>query len=132
MPRKCCDEGKGVPSGVPPADVRYDDGVLTITDMASPPGLALAGDIDETHYAPLVHVLDDFSTSREVHLDLSGLTYCDVACLRAMVCLARPDGADHTAPDVVLHAVPPYLHAILNILGWDRLPGLSMHSASIP
>jgi hypothetical protein len=68
-------------SGVPSADVRYGDGVLTIRGMASPPGLSLAGEIAETHFAPLVRALDDFSTSREVHLDLSGLDYCDVACL---------------------------------------------------
>jgi ABC-type transporter Mla MlaB component len=128
--RTRCDEGKGVLSGVSSADVRYGDGVLTIRGMASPPGLSLAGEIAETHFAPLVRALDDFSTSREVHLDLSGLDYCDVACLRAMVCLARPDGADHTAPGVVLHAVPSYLHTTLNILGWTAYPASAWTTAA--
>jgi ABC-type transporter Mla MlaB component len=111
---------------VPRADIRYDDGVLAITTMPSKPGLALTGEIDESRYAALVHALRDYATSKEVHLDLSGLHYCDVTCLRAMVCLAASDGTDHTAPDVVLHAVPAYVRAELRILGWDRLPGLSM------
>jgi ABC-type transporter Mla MlaB component len=119
--RTRCDEGKGVLSGVPSADVRYGDGVLTIRGMASPPGLFLAGEIAETHFAPLVRALDDFSTSREVHLDLSGLDYCDVACLRAMVCLARPDGADHTAPGVVLLCEEFAPHRLATF-GWVMSP----------
>lgn len=61
-------------------------------------GTALSGTVDETHYAALVHALHYFATYREIHLDLSGLGYCGVACLCAT----------------------------LHIFGWDRMPGLSM------
>jgi ABC-type transporter Mla MlaB component len=115
---------------VPWTDVQFDDGVLTITDTASPPGLALAGEMDESHYTALTEALDELSKSREVHLDLSGLHYCDVTCLRAMVRLAYPQGSDPHTPDVVVHDAPHFVRTALRIVGWDRLPGLSLREGT--
>jgi anti-anti-sigma regulatory factor len=105
---------------------RYDDGVLAITGTASPPGLALVGEMDESHYPALTEALDELSAAREIHLDLSGLHYCDVTCLRAMIRLAYPGGADPNTPEMVVHDAPPFVRTTLRIVGWDRLPGLSM------
>jgi anti-anti-sigma regulatory factor len=108
----------------------YDDGVLAISDTDSPPGLILSGEIDEVEYPALVRALERFTDSTEVHLDLSGLHYCDVSCLRAMVLLASPDSGDQVGRQVVLHKVPTYLATTLRILGWDRIPGLSVCGAA--
>jgi ABC-type transporter Mla MlaB component len=102
----------------------YDDGVLRITGV--PPVAALAGEIDESSYAGLVSALDELGNGySEVHMDLAGVRYCDLAGLRAIVSLtaASRTGA---ARRVVLHEVPPSLRKVLQIVGWDATPGLAL------
>lgn len=114
----------------------YDDGVLRITSTSHPPGLALAGEIDESTYPGLVQALQASINGRaEIHLSLGGVSYCDLAGLRAIV---RVTGAGEGAPDgadgdslgdrrrVVLHEVPVPLMTVLQIVGWDSTPGLAL------
>jgi ABC-type transporter Mla MlaB component len=111
----------------------YDDGVLRITNTDDPPGLALAGEIDESTYDGLVGALDAFADGPgDVHVSLGGVSYCDLAGLRAIV---RVTGAERDAADgegdsdtrrVVLHELPPQLAAVLRIVGWDSTPGLAV------
>ena len=103
-----------------------DDGVLRITCTADPPGLAIAGEIDESTYPALLAALQELpDTPPEVHLDLADVSYCDLAGLRAIVRLASPAGAGPGRP-VVLHKVPEQLRAVLEIIGWDAVPGLTV------
>jgi ABC-type transporter Mla MlaB component len=103
-----------------------DDGVLRIARTADPPGLAIAGEIDESTYPVLLAALRELpDTPPEVHLDLADVSYCDLAGLRAIVRLASPGGASPGRP-VVLHKVPAQLRAVLEIIGWDAIPGLSV------
>lgn len=116
-----------------PAD---DSGVLRITQLAAPAGLAIAGEIDEATYPALVTSLHELADGHPiVHLDLGAVSYCDLAGLRAIVRLAARDGTprDGTARDgtagprrVVLHGVPQHIRMVLAITGWDALPGLSV------
>lgn len=104
------------------ADV-FDDGVLRITQMEPPPcGLVLAGEADECGYKPLVDALMRLlgDGPPEVHLDLSGLEFCDAAALHAMIAPAV------NGRRVVLHRPAPALQALVRIAGWDELPGLRM------
>lgn len=107
----------------------FDDGVLRITQMEPPPyGLVLAGEADECGYKPLVDALmrllgdggGDGAGPPEVHLDLSGLEFCDAAALHAMIAPAV------NGRRVVLHRPAPALQALVRIAGWDELPGLRM------
>lgn len=116
---------------MPRADVVYDDGVLTITSLVTVPGLMLAGEIGESHYRALERSLEPFAFTNEVHLDLGAVSYCDVACLRALILLATTGKADQTGPLVVLHNLPEFLYTTLRIIGWDRLPGLSMKAGQV-
>lgn len=101
----------------------YDDGVLRMTLVGSPPVLVIDGEIDEDTYPALVQTLGELMGPAEIHLNLAGLRYCDLAGLRAMVLLT---GASHGGRGrrVVLHDVPPHLQAVLSIVGWDSTPGL--------
>lgn len=110
----------------------YDNGVLRITRTVSPPGLALAGEIDESTYAALVGALADISPDqREVHIDLAEVVYCDLAGLRAIVRLAADNGV--AARRLVnLHEVPPQLRTVLEIIGWDSIPGLAVSGPGRP
>jgi ABC-type transporter Mla MlaB component len=101
----------------------YDDGALRMTLLGSPPMLVIDGEIDEDTYPALVRKLAEFMGQAEIHLNLAGVRYCDLAGLRAMVLLtgASPGGRGRR---VVLHQVPPDLQALLGIVGWDSTPGL--------
>ena len=110
----------------------YDDGVLRITNTDDPPGLAIVGEIDESTYDGLIGALGKFAHGPgEVHVSMGGVSYCDLAGLRAIV---RVTGADDGARGsnggdsrrVVLHEVPPQLAAVLRIVGWDSTPGLAV------
>jgi ABC-type transporter Mla MlaB component len=111
----------------------YDDGVLRITTTDDPPGLAIAGEIDESTYPGLVSALDKLADGpAEIHVSLAAVSYCDLAGLRAIV---RITGADSNGTDgsgnggsrrVVLHGVPRQLKTVLQIVGWDSIPGLAL------
>ena len=104
----------------------YDNGVLRITETAGPAGLAIAGEIDEATYPALVTSLHDIAEQHpEFHLDLSGVSYCDLAGLRAIVRLAD-DGSAGPGWRVVLHHAPHHMQVALAVTGWDALPGLAV------
>lgn len=106
----------------------FDDGVLRITCTDNPHVVALAGEIDESNYQGLVEVLAQIADEPgDLHFDLAGVDYCDLAGLRAIVRLtgsASGGPGGHTRR-VVLHAVPPQLKTVLGILGWDSAVGLA-------
>jgi ABC-type transporter Mla MlaB component len=112
----------------------YDDGVLRITNTTDPPGLAIAGEIDESTYPGLLSALQRSADGRaEIHFSLGGLKYCDLAGLRAIVCATGTDTSDGSYNGrhggrraVVLHEVPPQLVTVLRIVGWDSTPGLTL------
>jgi anti-anti-sigma factor len=101
----------------------YDDGVLRMTATGRPPLVAITGEIDEDTYPALVAMLTQLARLAEIHLNLAGVQYCDLAGLRAIVQLAGASGGGHSRR-VVLHAVPERLRTVLGIVGWDVTPGL--------
>jgi anti-anti-sigma regulatory factor len=104
-----------------------DNDALRITSTSNPPGLTITGEIDETSYPVLLDSLAAAAGHLEMHIDLSGVTYCDLAGLRAIVCLTEPSRR-RPARRVVLHAVPQRFREILQILGWDATPGIDLRN----
>jgi anti-anti-sigma regulatory factor len=105
-----------------------DDALLRITRLPGQAALAIAGEIDDYTHAALVDALQVLTDGlREIHINLAGLEYCDIAGLRAIVLLAGGN-ADHghEGTHLVLHEVPAYLRTVLQILGWDTTPGLAI------
>jgi anti-anti-sigma factor len=99
---------------------------LRITQLAPPAGLAISGEIDEGTYPALVTSLQELAEGQPVvHLDLGGVSYCDLAGLRAIVRLTAEGGAARPR-HVVLHGVPRHIRTVLAITGWDALPGLAV------
>ena len=106
-----------------------DDGTLRITWRGGePPIMVLAGEVDEASYPGLVAALTGAAAHYdEIHLDLAGLDYCDLAGLRAIVRLASPDVAGSGAvKQVVLHRVPDSVRTVLHIVGWDAAAQLTL------
>ncbi|MFG2001997.1 MEDS domain-containing protein [Spirillospora sp. NPDC048911] len=101
----------------------YADGVLTITPLYTPPGLRVAGAIDESTLPALRRALRQVG-GRGSHLclDLSALEFCDMEGLRVLV------GANQTGTgldrQVVLRGVPGYLGLMMRISGWEAMPGV--------
>jgi ABC-type transporter Mla MlaB component len=111
----------------------YDDGVLRITTTDEPPGLAIAGEIDESTYAGLISALDKLTDSpAEIHVSLAEVSYCDLAGLRAIVRItgAEGNGAEGGGRGgsrrVVLHGISGPIKTVLQIVGWDSIPGLAL------
>jgi anti-anti-sigma regulatory factor len=97
----------------PPGGIEVtDDGQVYDT-------LVLGGDIDEDTHPALIEALSRIPRDNAgLHVDLSAVTFCDLAGLRAIVRLA-----ESTTP-VILHGVPGTLLTVMKILGWDQQPGL--------
>ena len=113
----------------PGSGLVLDDGTLRITwRSGEPPIMVLAGEVDEASYPGLVAALTGAAAQYdEIHLDLAGLGYCDLAGLRAIVRLASPDAAGGGAvKQVVLHQVPDSVRTVLHIVGWDAAAQLTL------
>ena len=81
--------------------------------------LVLDGDIDEDTYPALIGALSRIPRDNAgLHVDLSAVTFCDLAGLRAIV------GLTGVGTPVILHGVPSTLRTVMKILGWDQEPGL--------
>jgi anti-anti-sigma factor len=107
----------------------YDDGVLRITCVGSPASLAIAGEIDEYTHAALVGTLRKLTDGlHEIHINLAGVAYCDLAGLRAILLLAGGSANHDGGTRLVLHEVPGLVKTVLQILGWDTTPGLALVS----
>ena len=122
----------------------YDDGMLRIAWVGSPPVLAIAGEIDESNYPGLVGALKEVADEHgadehgAVHVNLAEVDYCDLAGLRAIVMLTGAHALGHDGEGqsqngdgrhrrrVVLHEMPSQLQTILRIVGWDSIPGLAL------
>jgi ABC-type transporter Mla MlaB component len=113
----------------PGSGLVLDDGTLRITwRSGEPPIMVLAGEVDEASYPGLVAALTGAAAHYdEIHLDLAGLGYCDLAGLRAIMRLASPDAAGGGAvKQVVLHRVPDSVRTVLHIVGWDAAARLTL------
>ena len=104
-----------------------DNEALRVSTSGSPPWLVIAGEIDESTYPILLAGLAAAEGYREIRIDLSGVRYCDLAGLHRIVGLTWPSSASgRPIRRVVLHAVPSWLAEILQILGWDTVPGIAL------
>jgi anti-anti-sigma factor len=111
----------------------YDDGVLRVMRAGSPPVVVIAGEIDESNYSGLVRALDRLVDGRsEIHVNMAGVEFCDLAGLRAILRLAEVSdgGHDDRVRRLVLHEVPRQVKRVLQIMGWDVMPGVAMQEAS--
>jgi ABC-type transporter Mla MlaB component len=102
----------------------YADTILQILPTVDPPGLALVGDVDRSNVAALAQALARMrGHAGDVHLDLSGLLFCDLGGLQVIV---RASQALETGRRLVLHGIPHQLERALEIVEWAPLPNLTI------
>ena len=120
--------GPAVTGWAEEAGQRDPQSPLRVTFTRPPATLRLSGVIDASNYAVLRRALDRATEGpdRSLFVDLSGVDFCDLAGLRALLSVA-------TRKPVALAALPPEAHTILGILRWDETPGVTvLHTTGGP
>ncbi|MBC6459755.1 MEDS domain-containing protein [Actinomadura sp. HBU206391] len=106
------------------ANPEFDDGVLRITKTFAPAGLRLEGELDGARHAVFAEVLATATSMQEtVHLDFARVRFIDLGALNLLATQAMrmPSGRS-----VVLDDLPPEVVGVIEMVGWHRLPGVSL------
>jgi len=140
--RRVFDEGElapldGLHHGRVAADLVWHDELLSITRTFAPPGLALAGEVDDTNVTALaraLHAETARARARPVNgvrtrIDLRDLRFIDVGALRLLVFAGGALSA--TGGTLVLHGVAPHIQRLMRVTGWDRVPGLLVEQGDL-
>jgi anti-anti-sigma factor len=99
----------------------YADSHLVVTRTQEPAGLCFAGEIDSSNAHAVAEFLSTgFAGADDVHLDMSGLSFCDVSGIRFLIeaAEARKQGR------LMLHGLPNLLQRVMAATGWANLPNL--------
>ncbi|MBE8470318.1 MEDS domain-containing protein [Streptomyces justiciae] len=117
------------------ADQVWHDDLLSITRTFAPPGLALAGEVDDTNVTAVARALhaerarphSRTPDGPRTRLDLRDLLFIDVGALRLLVFSALALSA--AGGTLVLCGVAPHVQRVMRVAGWDRVPGLRLEPA---
>lgn len=104
-------------------DPLHDDRRLRITQTYRPRGLRISGIVDVATAGALTATLEHALTwpVRDIHLDLGGLEFIDVAGVRTIVRIAEALAPNRS---LVIERLVPGLRRVFAVVGWDRTPGL--------
>jgi anti-anti-sigma regulatory factor len=108
------------------ADPDFEDSVLRIDRTFHPAGLALGGELDASRHAVFGQALAAVLARADgdpVHLDLAELEFIDLGALSMLAGAAtrRPGSGP-----LVLDRMPDRLRSVVEVIGWDMLPGLRL------
>ncbi|MER5688945.1 STAS domain-containing protein [Streptomyces sp. NPDC002205] len=101
-----------------------DDPLLRVIWTICPSGLRFEGEIDLCSRDLLAEVLDSAIQfdSGDLHVDLTGVTFIDVAGIRMMTTVAKTLSRDGRR--LLLHDTPRGARRVIHLLGWETTPGL--------
>ncbi|WP_066361925.1 MEDS domain-containing protein [Herbidospora mongoliensis] len=104
-------------------DLLLETGLLRIRRTFGPDGIRVEGEIDATSSADLAHRLSESAEAvpGDLHVDLHGVTFIDLAGLRALVDTAKNLGDQR---ELVLGPVPDHVSQLMRLIGWHTSPGL--------
>lgn len=106
----------------------YVDKRLVVTRTHHPYGLSFAGEIDVTNSRAVDECLRMTVAPQEkdLHLDVSGLIFCDISGIRSFV-----EAAEHrNGGRLMLHGLPELLQTVMRVTGWADLPKLVICSCT--
>ncbi|HEX2315735.1 MAG TPA: MEDS domain-containing protein [Thermomonospora sp.] len=109
-------------------DPHFEDAVLRIERTFHPVGLAVGGQLDASRHAVFSEALSTTMACADgdpVHVDLAGLEFID---LGALTMLAEAAARRRGRGPLVIDRIPERLRAIIEVVGWDTLPGLRLGS----
>jgi anti-anti-sigma regulatory factor len=97
---------------------------LRIHRTTEPAGLRIEGEVDAVNSGALSDALLAATKGEgdgDLHLDLSGVLFCDLAGIRAMVRAAESIGP---ARRLVVSGMPAQMDRAMRLVGWAQLPNL--------
>jgi anti-anti-sigma factor len=101
----------------------YADKLLVVTRTEDPTGLCFAGEIDVSNSHAVAESLSlAAGDGADLHLDLSGLSFCDISGIRSLVDAAET----RLSGRLMLHGLPQLLQTVMNVTGWSELPNLEI------
>ena len=101
----------------------YADKHLVVTRTVEPSGLYFAGEIDVSNSHAVAESLGNAAMDdADVHLDLTGLSFCDISGIRSLVDAAETRQSGR----LLLHGLPDLLQKVLKVTGWSDLPNLQI------
>lgn len=104
-------------------EIVYADKNLVVTRTEDPDGLYFAGEIDVTNSQAVTKSLGNACMGdADIHLDLSGLSFCDISGIRSLVDAAETRQSGR----LMLHGLPELLQTVLTVTGWSELPNLQL------
>ena len=84
---------------------------------------AFSGEIDINNCDAVARCLSEMPAKGEdVHLDVSGLIFCDISGIRAFVEAAE----QREKGRLMLHGLPELLQTVMRVTGWTDLPNLEV------
>ncbi|MEU8119781.1 STAS domain-containing protein [Spirillospora sp. NPDC049024] len=107
--------------------VEHESALLRITAASGLPRVLITGEVDVSNTAAVTRALRAVQdrVPGDVHADLAGVEFMDVAGLRAFTEAA---GSLHDRGGLlVLHGVPPHIERLFSLIGWNASPGLEIH-----
>jgi anti-anti-sigma factor len=105
----------------------FADKQLVVTRTVDPYGLKFAGEIDVTNYHAVAScVSKTFIDADELHLDVSGLIFCDISGIRAFVDAGEQPANHRHGRRLLLHGLPEPLQTVMKVTGWADLPSLAL------
>ncbi|TDD80196.1 anti-sigma factor antagonist [Actinomadura darangshiensis] len=107
--------------------VEHDTALLRISAASASPRLRMSGEIDVSNAPDVAQALRAAGDRLpgDLHVDLSGLEFMDVAGLRAFAKAARD--LDAGSRLLVLHSVSPHIDRLFGMIGWAASAGLEIH-----
>ncbi|MEV1174436.1 STAS domain-containing protein [Nonomuraea sp. NPDC049784] len=93
--------------------------IMPIVDLA---GLQIEGELDRAALPALTRALASMAGRGSFSVDLSGLVFCDVGGLRALVTAAGLR-CGHV---LTLRSPPPQVRRLLELTGWHQTAGLRL------
>lgn len=103
----------------------YADRQLLVTRTVAPYGLVFVGEIDVTNSNSVSETLAmSLSGDEALHVDVSGLIFCDIAGIRAFVDAAQGMNQGR----LLMHGLPPLLRRVMNVTGWSDMPSMELCS----
>jgi hypothetical protein len=102
----------------------YQDSILRISKQIQLAGVRLDGTVDASNVDAMSRTLiANINGAEDFHLDLSGLLFCDLGGLRAIVNTAQQIGGGRR---LVIHALPSHLERAMALAEWAHVPNIVM------
>ena len=104
------------------ANPDHDDGILKITRTFTPYGIRLEGEVDGARHAVFAEALASIAGRVSAHVDFAGVRFIDLGALSLLAAYGLRMPGGHP---LVLDHLPPDVEAVIEIVGWRRMPGIS-------